>query len=329
MKRFVPAVLAVAVLLAAAGYLVWRSLARAPAGWAGYAEADYVDVAPVQNGRLVRLAVARGDVVAAGTPLFDQDDTNELAARAAAAANLAGAEANLANLVAPSRPDEIAQDVAALAASRAVMAQAADNLARDARVIASGAVTRQKVDQERMVLTAARAQVAQAAAKLALAREPTGRADQIEAARAAVAVARAALAQAAWSLAQRHVAAPVAAIVSDTSARAGETVNAGATVVQLLPPANIRVRFFVPEPALAGLRFGQRVAISCDGCGAGLTGTVSFIAPQSEYTPPVIYSEQTRAKLVYLIEARPPPAEALRLKPGEPVEVRPIAAPPK
>ncbi len=121
--------------------------------------------------------------------------------------------------------------------------------------------------------------------------------------------------------------APVAAVVADTDAQAGDTVAAGATVVQLLPPANIRVRFFVPEPALASIHFGERMAISCDGCGAPLVARVSFIAPQAEYTPPVIYSEQTRATLVYMIEARPAPAQALRLKPGEPVEVRPLAAP--
>ena len=313
------------VVLGAAGFVWWRLRAAPPVYWQGYAEADYVNVAPVLTGRLVRLVVARGEKVAAGAPLFDQDDTNERAARAAAAANLVQAQANLANLVAPSRPNEIAQDVGSLAEQRAAQAQAEDNLARDERVVASGAVTRQKVDQERMALAAAQARVVQAVAKLALARQPTGRADQIEAARAAVGAARAALTQAAWQLAQRHVVAPVAAVVSDTDAQAGDTVAAGATVVQLLPPGNIRVRFFVPEPALSGIHFGERMAVSCDGCGAPLVARVSFIAPQAEYTPPVIYSEQTRATLVYMIEARPKPAQALLLKPGEPVEVRPLA----
>jgi HlyD family secretion protein len=324
MRRFVLPVLLLLVL-GGAGFAWWRLRAAPSVYWQGYAEADYVDVAPVLTGRLVRLVVARGEQVAAGTPLFDQDDTNELAAHAAAAANLAQAQANLANLVAPSRPNEIAQDVGALTEQRAAEMQAADNLARDERVVASGAVTRQKVDQERMTLAATQARVAQAVAKLALARQPSGRVDQIAAARAAVAAARASLAQAAWQLAQRHVTAPVAAVVSDTDAEAGDTVAAGATVVQLLPPGNIRVRFFVPEPALAGIHYGERMAISCDGCGAPLVARVSFIAPKAEYTPPVIYSEQTRATLVYMIEARPKPAEALRLKPGEPVEVRPLA----
>jgi HlyD family secretion protein len=325
MKRLaVPAVLLLVLLAGALAW--WRLRSAAPASWQGYAEADFVNVAPVLTGRLTRLFVARGDRVSPGTPLFDQDDTDERAACAAATASLAQAQANLANLLAPARPQEIAQDVASLAEQRANAAQAADDLARDQRVVGSGAVSRQKVDQEQMALAAAQARVVQADARLALAREPTGRADQIEAAREAVAGERATLAQAEWQLAQRHVSAPVAAVVADTDAQAGDTISAGATVVQLLPPANIRVRFFVPEAALAGIRYGERMAISCDGCAADLVARVSFVAPQAEYTPPVIYSEQTRATLVYMIEARPPPAQALRLKPGEPVEVRPLAA---
>jgi HlyD family secretion protein len=304
--------------------LTWWRLRPVPVSyWQGYAEADYVYVAPVLTGRITHLFVARGQTVAAGAPLFDQDDASERAARATAAANLAQAEATLANLRAPARPNEIAQDEASLVALKAARDQAADNLARDQRVVASGAVTRQKVDQERLLLTAAEALVTQAQAKLALARQPTGRPDQIAAADAAVAAARGMLAEAEWQLAQRHVTAPEGGVVSDTDATAGETISAGNTVVQLLPPENIRVRFFVPEPALAAIHPGQAMAITCDGCGAPLTARVSFISPQPEYTPPVIYSQQTRATLVYMIEARPKPAEALRLKPGQPVEVRP------
>jgi HlyD family secretion protein len=111
-------------------------------------------------------------------------------------------------------------------------------------------------------------------------------------------------------------------LVNDTYARPGETINAGVPVVSLLPPQNILVRFFVPETELATLHVGDRLAIGCDACAAGLIATVTFIAPQPEYTPPVIYSETNREKLVYLIEAHPPPDQAVQLKPGQPVDVR-------
>jgi HlyD family secretion protein len=100
---------------------------------------------------------------------------------------------------------------------------------------------------------------------------------------------------------------------------------AGAPVVSILPPENIFVRFFVPESALSGLHRGDPVAFGCDGCPSGLVGTISFISPTAEYTPPVIYSESTRAKLVYLIEARPKPDQAALFNPGQPMEVRPVA----
>ena len=321
------ALLLLAALAAAGAWWWWQGRAAAPEAWPGYAEADYVDVSPTLTGRLSALAVARGQTVVPGALLFEQDPTDDRAARAAAAHQLAAAAATLANLQRPSRAAEIAQAVASLAQQRAARRRIAGDLARNVQLVGHGFVTRQLVDQERADLAAADAQVAAAEARLALTRAPLGREDAIAAQRQTVAAARAALEQATWRLAQRTVTAPVAAVVAETDARAGETVNAGATVVRLLPPANIRVRFFVPEPQLAHIRYGEEVAISCDGCGTDLTGRISFIAPQAEFTPPVIYSAQSRAKLVFLIEATPPPAEALRLKPGEPVEVRPIRPP--
>jgi HlyD family secretion protein len=112
-------------------------------------------------------------------------------------------------------------------------------------------------------------------------------------------------------------------------ARAGETLAAGAPVVSLLPPENILVRFFVPETALAAIHPGTPVALRCDGCPGDLAATVSFISPQAEYTPPVIYSEASRAKLVYLIEARPRPEQATLINPGQPIVVRPLAPTPQ
>ena len=321
------ALLLLAALAAGGAWWWWQGRAAAPDAWPGYAEADYVDVSPTLTGRLTKLAVARGQTVAPGALLFEQDPTDDRAARAEAAHQLAAAVAMLENLQRPSRAAEIAQAVASLAQQRAARQRIAGDLARNVQLVGHGFVTRQLVDQERADLAAADAQVAAAEARLALARAPLGREDAIAAQRQTVAAARAALDQATWRLAQRTVTAPVAAVVAETDARAGETVNAGATVVRLLPPANIRVRFFVPEPQLAHIRYGEQVAISCDGCASDLTARISFIAPQSEYTPPVIYSAESRSKLVFLIEATPPPAQALQLKPGEPVAVRPASPP--
>jgi HlyD family secretion protein len=110
--------------------------------------------------------------------------------------------------------------------------------------------------------------------------------------------------------------------VLDTLYRVGEVVPAGQPVIEMLPPENVKLRFHVPETAVARLAFDQTVAIACDGCPAGLTATISYIASEAEFTPPVIFSRQERAKLVFVVEALPTaPAPALR--PGLPVEVRP------
>ncbi len=101
---------------------------------------------------------------------------------------------------------------------------------------------------------------------------------------------------------------------------------AGQAVVSLLPPVNIFVRFFVPEAVVATMHRGDPVGLACDACAVGLTARISFISPQAEYTPPLIYSEANTAKLVFLIEARPPPDQAIQLNPGQPVEVHPLPA---
>jgi HlyD family secretion protein len=320
MKRTMLAVVAIAAGAGAAGWW-WLSREPDPASWQGYADAEYVRVSPTLTGRIVSIAVARGDQVATGAPLFAQDDADDRAARDAAAGKLAEAEARRANLETASRDTEIAQARADLANLVATRDRIARDLARNEDLLRTGAASRQIVDQQRADLASALAHVDAANARLEQMRSPTGREYEIAAQRAMVAQARAALAQAEWQLDQRHVVAPVAGLVADTYARPGETINAGTPVVSLLPPQNILVRFFVPETELATIHVGDRMAIGCDGCMAGLAATVTFIAPQPEYTPPVIYSESNREKLVYLIEAHPTPDQAVRLKPGQPVDV--------
>jgi HlyD family secretion protein len=318
-----------AVVLAAAlgGGLFWYAHRPPPVTqWQGYAEADFVKVGPTQQGLLTDVCVARGDQVAAGVPLFQQDQTNDLAARDQAARFYRQAQEQLANLQAAGKPTEIDQAEANLADARAVLSRTKVDLDRAEYLTPTGAMTKQTLDQRRADFQSATARVAAAEAALAQMRAPVGRTREIEAQQAAVEAAKAALAMAEWRLSQRRVAAPMAARVADVLARPGETMAAGAPVVSLLPPGNIFVRFFVPETDLATIHLGQQVAITCDNCPPDLTGRVSFIAPRAEYTPPVIYSEESRAKLVTLIEARPPVERASLLNPGQPVTVRPITS---
>ncbi|NJO24451.1 MAG: HlyD family efflux transporter periplasmic adaptor subunit [Sphingomonadales bacterium] len=125
---------------------------------------------------------------------------------------------------------------------------------------------------------------------------------------------------------RHHMARPIAEPTEDRIPRAvvnfpaGEVVKVGQAVIALLPPRNLKVRFFVDEPDRARLRVDQRVALSCDGCPPDLHAKINFIAREAEFTPPVIFSREQRQKLVYLIEARPE-GEAEALTAGQPVTV--------
>jgi len=120
-------------------------------------------------------------------------------------------------------------------------------------------------------------------------------------------------------LARRQLASPVSGVVQQVYYRPGETVQPGKPIISLLPPGNIKVRFFVPEALLPRIAIGDKVNVTCDGCSGELPAAITFISQSVEFTPPVIYSLQERSKLVFLVEARPDKPDRLRV--GQPVSV--------
>lgn len=308
-----------AALVAVAGLLCACGEPAAP-GYQGYVEGEFVHVASPLAGRLDRLSVKRGDAVAAGAALYALDAVSEAAAEREAQAQLAAAQARLDDLKLGRRPPEQAVTQAQIAQAEVDAARAATQLARDEAQWRVGGIAQAQLDDARSALAAAQARVAQARSELVVARLP-GRAEQVRAQAAQVEAARATLAQAAWRLSQKTVAAAGAGRVTDTLFREGEWVPAGSPVVRLLPPQNVKVRFFVPETAVGGLATGRVVSIRCDGCGGEIAATLDYVSTQAEFTPPVIYSNETRSKLVFLVEARPALANAARLHPGQPVSV--------
>jgi len=123
-------------------------------------------------------------------------------------------------------------------------------------------------------------------------------------------------------LARRKVFSPAEGTIQQIYYRPGEMVSSGRPVLSLLPPGNMKIRFFVPETDLPKFTYGETVRISCDGCAPGIRARISFIARSAEFTPPVIYSLEERAKLVFLIEARTDTPDKLRV--GQPVSVSPL-----
>lgn len=317
------AAIGIVALTVAALALWWRFPAPSDEkSWQGYVDAEFVRIGPPLQGLLIEVPVKAGDTVEAGQLLFAQDDGNDTAARDEMAARVSEAQARLANLEATGRDAEIAAAAAALAENRAVLQRASVDLARADALVKTQSISVQQRDQARADALSAAAKVQAAEATLALRQSPTGRAREIDAQTAVLMETRAQLAQAAWRLAQRRMVAPTAGTITDIYARPGETPNAGVPVVSILPPGNLLVRFFVPETALPVLHAGNRIGVTCDACPADLMASVSFVSPRAEYTPPVIYSDTTRSKLVYMIEARPTSSTVAVLNPGQPVTVR-------
>jgi len=298
---------------------------EAPHGsYQGYVEGEYVQVAAPLGGTLETLAVARGQAVAAGVPLFVLEHAAEAAAVGQAEAQLKAAAARLGNLRQGRRTPELDAAKAQVANAAAALRLSVQQQAQQEKLAKAGFISEIALTAARSARERDAAQLANAEAQLATAQMSIGRSAELDAAAADADAARAALAQAQVRLAQKSPVAPAAARVQDTYFTVGEWVPAALPVVSLLPPGNVKLRFFVPETLVATIQPGQVLAVSCDACAAGLTARVSYVSTQAEYTPPVIYSSESRSKLVYLIEARPQGDAAAKLTPGQPVDVRPV-----
>ena len=255
---------------------------KRPAPWLGYGEGDYAFISAPQGGWVTSLAVERGQTVRPGDLLFTLDATEQQAGRDQAEASLAQAQAALA------------QEEANLKYARSELARQ-NGLARD------NAGTPAARDQAESTARQSQARIAQL----------KGQIRQMQAS----------LEGAAYTLSQRRILARTQGPVEDIYFRPGEYVAASTSVLSVLPPGAVYVRFFVPESQFARVRLGQKVQVTCDGC-KPMTAAVTFIASRQEYTPPVIFSAESRDKLVFKVEARAP--GGLALHPGQPVEVRPL-----
>lgn len=291
-----------------------------PPGYQGYVEGEFIYLASSQAGQLQHLAVARGQRVGQGAPAFALDATIEIAEQRQTQQQLAAAEAQLADIQSGKRPPEIAVIRAQLLQAQASAEKSEQQRKRDEVQYHAGGISQEQFDATVAQATSDSAHVSELESQLDVARLP-GRAAQLRAQSEQVQAAQAVLAQATWRVDQKTVSAPKAGLVYDTLYREGEWVQAGSPVVSLLPPGNIKVRFFVPESVVGALQLGQRVTLHCDGCRADITGSITYVSSQAEYTPPVIYSNETRSKLVFMVEAHPAPADAGKLHPGQPLAV--------
>ena len=317
-KRTLPVVsVCVAVMLALAG--CGRETHKQ---YQGYVEGEFVYVSSPLSGTLKTLSVKRGDQVKAGDLLFELDNTPEKAAQDEAERRLVQARASYADTRKGKRPSEIQSMEAQLGQAKAAFILTEKELARQEKLVrVPGASAEQDLDKAQSAREQERQRVAQLEWDLKTAGLGS-RDDQIAASEANTKALEAILVKARWDLAQKTLQTVQTALVFNTMYRVGEWVGQGRPVVALLPPQNIKVRFFVPETIAGTIHPGDALRVVVDGAGTPFAGKVSFISPQAEYTPPVIYSRESRSKLVFMIEAVFDPETAKKLHPGQPVDVR-------
>lgn len=306
-------ILSVALTLAACGD---QSTNKFP----GYMEADLVLVGSEQKGRVLTQLVAEGDHVVKDQPLFTLESEAQEAEVATARSHVSEAEARLADVrQTMQRPGEIEVLEASLNQTRAMLQNSKFTLERTEKLFKQGWASKAALDQAQAINDRDEAAVAEAEKRIGAAKLP-GRSDMIDAATANAEAVRHALAEAETNIAKRSVSSPAEGTIEEVYFRPGEVVKEGQAVLALLPPGNLKVRFFVQEPVRATLGIDQMVNVSCDGCAEGLTAKISFISRDAEFTPPVIFSEEQRQKLVFLVEARPS-KDAGKLTAGQPVTV--------
>lgn len=285
----------------------------------GYVEGDYVLLAPIEVAQVETVTVKRGDRVVSGTPVVTLESADAKIAVALAEAGLAQAQAQLADLQVGKRPEEIAVLKAEVDMARAQATDAKRRYDRASDLFKRGTGTQADFDTATATLETANAQVGQAEANLAVGGLPA-RPETIKAADNQVKQAQATLEQAEWRLSKRVLTAPSPGRVNDVIRNPGDTAGPTAPVISILPDGAVKLSVYIPESAFSSVKVGTLLGVHCDGCGPEVKARVSYVSPDPEFTPPVIYSLENRQKLVYLVEARPE-RDASALQPGQIVDV--------
>ena len=322
LKRIVPVVLVLAVAAVAIWQLVLKP--RADEGRlraSGTVEATDAQLGFQAPGRIVEVVPHEGDRIESGAEVARLDATETEARRSQAAAALAAAEAQLAELEAGSRSEEVAQARSGLAAAGDRVSDAQRDLERTRKLYDGKAVSRETLEKSQLGIDLATSQRDQAAEQLRLL-ERGPRRERIDAARAQVTAAEAAVSTLDATLANLRIVAPFSGVVSVRHREPGEIVPAGAAVVTLLDPNDRWVRIYVPENRLGAVQLGEKAAITSDTFpGKSYTGEVSYIASEAEFTPKNVQTTQERVRLVYAVKVRVTGDPDVELKPGLPADV--------
>lgn len=323
MKRLAfPVLMASLAVLAFALRSHWLPQPPGQFNYLGYVEGETVLVGAPEDARIVSVLVTKGQPVKSGSPLFELDAKQARSDAARAEAAVKTARALYDNLLIGGRPEEIAVIQAQIAQTVANLEFARKQLRRASTLATSGTAAQARLDEatQQVMLNESRLLELRASEQVAgLAARP----NETAAAASRIVEAEAQLKKARDWLSDLSPSAPVESVVEDVFFKAGEWVAAGQPVVSLLTPSDIMLRFFLPQHMLTKAAPGTKISFRCDGCDGYKAAVISHVTSQPEYSPPVIYSETARAKLVYLVEAKPIAPDP-KLRPGLPIEVEPL-----
>ncbi len=286
----------------------------------GYLEADLIEMASPESGYLADLLVHRGQFLEAGAPLYRLESPALELELVSASQHRLGAQKRAEDASVGEREENLRLLEANLAAQDAVVKLAKREYQRQASLTSVGATSKEHLEEAQSNLTQAEQKWKAFQAQLDLARKGQ-RPLQLEALGADVAALQASEATAQWHLNQLVRNAPVEAVVQDTLFQPGEWVSAGRPVVALRNVADLRARFFVTPEQAANLQLGDDVQVTLPGKAPPLTAKIVRLADQAEFTPPVIYSREQAARLVFMVEAQLPEQAARDLHPGLPVTI--------
>jgi HlyD family secretion protein len=285
----------------------------------GYVEGEFVMIAPTSSGLLQSLQVKRGQTVIRGQKLFALDLTELTAQRDSAVASVQLAQANLNDLLKGQRPQELNIILEQKQQALANYANAEKEYQRNIPLAAAKAISQLELDNTKFAYLNAKARIAELEAQIKTAKLGA-RIDKVEAANASIEIAKENLAQIEKKILDASPTSPAAGIIQDTYFQPGEYINIGQAVVNLLPPQNVKIRFFLAQKDIAQIKPNQVISFSCDGCKHSIPAKITYISSNAEYTPPVIYSVESRDKLVFMLEATPDTFHP-ELKPGLPVDI--------
>lgn len=294
-----------------------------PLSFAGYSYGEFIYLSLPFTEEIEQVLVDKGDRVKKGQELIKMADYSAQNALHIAEERVQAEKSRLNNLETGERQAALEVIIAQLAQAKTAAGLATRQLARKRDLYQQKLISTAEWEKIKAEHAQKTARVKELSHQLKLKKLPA-RQDEINQQKSLIQSAKLQRDQARWDLQQRILRAPQDAMVYNLLYQSGERPLAGKPIVMLLPPQNIKLRFYVPEKRLGEIHIGDKVKINCDGCKKPLYGHIKYISAQAEYSPPVIYSTQRREKLLFMAEAVPVKADAFFIKPGQPVEVEAV-----